>query len=137
MRDHQVAQSMDLYNKIDWAIFSLPRYLARIGPLCYSILSDWIKSFIKANRFSTIPNHFLAIMNARVQKTNFVYRSLELSAVFIVQLVECLCRDLVAPSLNSRTVKIECYLHRDLIEMCIHCNFLYLYFNYTKKWQAL
>ena len=31
---------MDLYNKLDRAIFCLPRYLARVGPLCYSIISD-------------------------------------------------------------------------------------------------
>ena len=39
-RDYQVARPMVLYNKIHWAIFSLLRYLARVGPLCYSILSD-------------------------------------------------------------------------------------------------
>ena len=27
--------AMDLYNKIHWAIFSLPRYFARVGPLYY------------------------------------------------------------------------------------------------------
>ena len=32
-------QQDHLYNKIDWAIFSLPRYLARVGPLYYFILS--------------------------------------------------------------------------------------------------
>ena len=50
LRDDQVARPMDLYNKIDWAIYSLPRYLTRVGPLCYSILSDqtqhpWLWSF--------------------------------------------------------------------------------------------
>ena len=35
MRDHQLARPMDLYNKIHWAIFSLPRYFARVGPLYY------------------------------------------------------------------------------------------------------
>ena len=47
LRDHQVARPIDLYNKIHWAIFSLPRYLARVGPLYYSILSAYTKHILK------------------------------------------------------------------------------------------
>ena len=33
LRDHQVARPMDLYNKVDWARFSLLYYLAGVWPL--------------------------------------------------------------------------------------------------------
>ena len=39
-RDHQVARSIDLYNKIVLARFSLPCYLTGVGTLCYSLLSS-------------------------------------------------------------------------------------------------
>ena len=39
LRDHKLARPMDLYNKIHWAIFSLPRYFARVWPLyLYSLV---------------------------------------------------------------------------------------------------
>ena len=37
--DHQLARQMDLYNKIHWAIFSLPRYFSRVGPLYHIVYS--------------------------------------------------------------------------------------------------
>ena len=37
--DHQVVRPMDLYNKIDWAIFNFPCYLEGVRPLCYSMIS--------------------------------------------------------------------------------------------------
>ena len=54
LQDHQLARPMDLYNKIDWAIFTLPRYLARVGPLCYSILSDGTQHDTGGSILSTI-----------------------------------------------------------------------------------
>jgi len=42
LRDHQLARYMDLYNRIDSPRWSLPRYLAGVGSLYYSILSDHI-----------------------------------------------------------------------------------------------
>ena len=38
---------MDLYNKVDWGIFSLPRYLTGVGPLGYSILSGYRPTMYK------------------------------------------------------------------------------------------
>ena len=66
LRDHQVARPMDLYNKIDWAIFSLPRYLARVGPLCYSILS--VETFKMVIMYTL---HFLP-KNGKIGKDAFL-----------------------------------------------------------------
>ena len=55
LRDHLVARPMDLYNKIDWAILSLPRYLAGVGPLCYSILSGTI---CRDNLLNMVPSTY-------------------------------------------------------------------------------
>ena len=85
MRDHQVARPMDLYNKIDWAIFSLPRYLAQVGPLYYFILSDisLINRLPYRSSFFTVTLSALQIVRLSIYctyefrryKNWFVYRS--------------------------------------------------------------
>ena len=85
---------MDLY-KIDRAIFSLPRYLAQVGPLCYSILSGYgynmyiwqifkklfeILAFAKeAIHVGSNEQSFITFMNSSVTAENeyfqFVYKS--------------------------------------------------------------